>query len=234
MKAIMTGIAVAALIAASPALAGGEMQVAQVKPQAEQTQDMQSTAECPAGATETAEGEPCAPDAAAAPQDESDITTGSLPEEESEAAAQTDELAGESNEMVAVQGGKFLEEQSDNAILASELVGLTVYNPADEALGDVNDIVWTDDGGVEAVILGVGGFLGIGEKAVAVAYSAIDFSSDENGNKKLVLSATEDELAAAPTFVTAAEKLAMMRAEEEQKLPPATGGSLIPAPAPTE
>lgn len=224
MKAIMTGVALAAVIAAAPALAAGQgQQVAQAQPQAEAPQkEMHNAAPCPEGADANAEA--CGP-----------ATTGALPAAPDEAdAAQSEEPQDETTEMVAKPGGKFIGEQSDDAILASELVGLAVYNPADETLGDVNDIAWTDDGGIEALIVGVGGFLGIGEKQVAVAYSAVDISTDENGNKRLMLNASSDELAAAPTFVTAAEKLAMLRAERERTLPPASDGGTVPAPAPAE
>ena len=120
--------------------------------------------------------------------------------------------------MTAKAGGKFFNEQDNNAILASELIGKTVYDSADNSLGDINDVVWTDDGKLQGVVVGVGGFLGIGEKNVAVNYDAFNISTDENGNKKLVLDATSDELAAAPEFVTTAQKLAEARAQQ----PPAT------------
>ena len=253
MKAIMTGVALAALIAGAPALAAGErQQVAQAEPQTEQMQEEMQAAPttCAEGETTTAEGEPCPPDSAAAPADEESDAAATAPDEESgesDAAATSEPLPAESDEteavqaeepqdeateIVAAEGGKFIEEQSEDAVLASELIGLTVYNPADEALGDVNDIVWTADGGIEGVIVGVGGFLGIGEKSVAVAYSAVNISTDENGNKKLVLDATLDELTAAPEFLTTAEKLAMIRAEQQQALPPASGGGMNPAPLP--
>jgi sporulation protein YlmC with PRC-barrel domain len=158
---------------------------------------------------------------------------GSAPAEPEEEAAQVNETQEPSAERVDEAGGRFVAEQGENEILATELIGLTVYNPADEVLGDVDDIIWKEDG-AEAMIVGVGGFLGIGKKSVAVDYSAFDISTDEIGNKKLVLNATKDELTAAPTFVSTAEKLAMVRAAQEQALPPATGGGIAPAPAPAQ
>jgi hypothetical protein len=238
MKAIMTGVALAAVIVAAPALAGERWQVAQAESGAEQIQqDVQSTTPCPEGETQAADGT-CAPDAAGTgaaeeqpltEEPEAAQTEEPAVEEPAAEAAQTEEPQGEETEMVAESGGKFIGEQSDNAILASELVGLTVYNSADEALGDINDIAWTEDGGIEAVVIGVGGFLGIGEKQVAVAFDAFSMSTDENGDRKIVLDATSDELAAAPDFVTAAEKLALLRAQQDQAAPPAEG---MPAPAP--
>lgn len=215
MKAIMTGVSLAAVISAAPAFATEWQKVAQAQPQTDlMQQEMQATTACPDGEVVTAEGAACPPE-----------TTGSLPATPNTAeAAQTDEPQDEATEMVAADGGKFIEEQGDEGILATELIGLTVYNPADEPLGDVNDVVWTNDGGIEALIVGVGGFLGIGEKQVAVAYDAIDISTDENGAKTLMLDATSDELAVAPEFMTTAEKLAMLQQEILQKAP-------APAPA---
>ena len=157
-------------------------------------------------------------------------TTDSLPAEPEEQTAQADAQQEPAADLMA--DGRFMAEQGDDDIIASELIGLTVYNPADEALGNIRDVMWTDS--VEAVIVGVGGFLGIGEKAVAVDYGALDISTDENGNKKLVLNATKEELTAAPMFFSTAEKLAMERATQEQALPPAAGGDLAPAPAPAQ
>ena len=56
---------------------------------------------------------------------------------------------------------------------ASKLVGVNVYNDANEKIGDINDVILDKSGKVENVILGVGGFLGMGEHYVAVAYDKL-------------------------------------------------------------
>jgi ribosomal 30S subunit maturation factor RimM len=53
---------------------------------------------------------------------------------------------------------------------ASKLVGVNVYNEANEKIGDISEIILDNSGKVANVILGVGGFLGMGEHYVAVAY----------------------------------------------------------------
>ena len=61
--------------------------------------------------------------------------------------------------------------------LATKIIGETVYNGTGEDaqnIGDVNDIVIGKDGNVEAIVVGVGGFLGIGEKDVAVEYAQLE------------------------------------------------------------
>src|SRR5271168_1451909 len=61
---------------------------------------------------------------------------------------------------------------------ASKLVGVNVYNEDNEKIGDINDVILDKSGKVENVILGVGGFLGMGEHYVAVAYDKLKWSNE--------------------------------------------------------
>jgi sporulation protein YlmC with PRC-barrel domain len=56
---------------------------------------------------------------------------------------------------------------------ASKLVGVNVYNDANEKIGDVNDVILGKSGNATNVILGVGGFLGMGEHYVAVTFDQL-------------------------------------------------------------
>ncbi len=94
---------------------------------------------------------------------------------------------------------RFLATPATDDWLASRLMGSTIYGVNDESLGDVNDVVATKDGQVKAIVIGVGGFLGIGEKNVAVAPSALERVADGN-SWKYRLATTKDELNAAPEF----------------------------------
>ncbi len=58
---------------------------------------------------------------------------------------------------------------------ASKLVGLNVYNNNNESIGSINDLLTDKSGNIKAVVLGVGGFLGVGEHLVAVAFDQIKF-----------------------------------------------------------
>jgi sporulation protein YlmC with PRC-barrel domain len=74
--------------------------------------------------------------------------------------------------------------------LASKLLGFPVYNAAGndaEQLGEINDIVIGESGEVSAVIIGVGGFLGVGEKNVAVNYEDLKWVVAEDNTERLVL-----------------------------------------------
>jgi len=127
---------------------------------------------------------------------------------------------------------KFINQQAEEQVLASALIGASVYNPADENLGSINDIVFDKDGRVDAAILGVGGFLGIGAKAVAVSFEVIEQTTDADGNLKLVFDATSDELEAAPKYLTIAE-LKRQREMQEGAGEPQDAG-LFPEPPATQ
>ncbi len=61
---------------------------------------------------------------------------------------------------------------------ASKLVGLSVYNDNNESLGSINDLLMDKDGNIKGVVLGVGGFLGVGEHLVAVPFDKIKFVNE--------------------------------------------------------
>jgi hypothetical protein len=61
-------------------------------------------------------------------------------------------------------------------ISARQLLDQSVTNAADESIGDINDILIGSNGKIAAVIVGVGGFLGIGEKDVALPFDQLTFT----------------------------------------------------------
>jgi sporulation protein YlmC with PRC-barrel domain len=61
---------------------------------------------------------------------------------------------------------------------ASKVVGLSVYNDNNESLGSINDLLTDRNGNIKAVVLGVGGFLGVGEHLVAVPFDKIKFVNE--------------------------------------------------------
>ncbi|NEW91786.1 PRC-barrel domain-containing protein [Rhodopseudomonas sp. BR0M22] len=78
---------------------------------------------------------------------------------------------------------------------ASKMIGLNVYNQGNEKLGDINEILLDNQGRVQAVVIGVGGFLGVGERDVAVAFDKLKFvdtpvSSNTAMNKNAPASST--------------------------------------------
>ena len=101
--------------------------------------------------------------------------------------------------------------------LATQIIGETVYNgTGDDAqnIGDVNDIVIGADGKIEAVVIGVGGFLGIGEKNVAVDFAQLDWA-ERDGDRWLVAPTTKEQLEQQAAFDRSAYEPAMTTAASD-------------------
>lgn len=73
--------------------------------------------------------------------------------------------------------GQFMTQMQAEQVMASKLIGTTVVGANNESIGDVNDVILDRNGQVMAVVVGVGGFLGIGEKDVAVPFKSLEFAS---------------------------------------------------------
>ncbi|MEZ5774616.1 MAG: PRC-barrel domain-containing protein [Hyphomicrobiaceae bacterium] len=84
--------------------------------------------------------------------------------------------------------------------MASKMIGKTVYSTGGENIGDISDFVVDKSGRVSAVVIGVGGFLGLGEKNVAVALDRLN-NVDTDGTARLTLDMTKADLENAPEFV---------------------------------
>lgn len=102
----------------------------------------------------------------------------------------------------------FKAEKTTGEWLVSSVLGANVKNNKDETVGDINDIVLNGDGAVTAYIIGVGGFLGIAEKNVAVSKGDITVSWDGDDNAVLTTAVSKDAFEKAPEFkrVSATQK----------------------------
>jgi|GEM_PF-3249201 len=130
-------------------------------------------------------------------------------------------LALSTSALVAVgqtSDNAFVDYQADAAteLFASDLVGARIYATESEVgdtmeagseqewdnLGEINDMILSEDGSVQTVILGIGGFLGIGERDVAVDFSQIQIvrDGDDATDYFLVVNATQEEMENAPEF----------------------------------
>ena len=72
----------------------------------------------------------------------------------------------------------YLTEQAENHISVNDFLGQPIYTADNQSIGDINDLLVQDDGGVVAAVVGVGGFLGIGEKNVAIPFDKITISRE--------------------------------------------------------
>jgi hypothetical protein len=122
-----------------------------------------------------------------------------------------------------VDAAKFISSQSTDQWVFSKFKGTNVLGPDDAKVGDVSDMLFDKSGKIIGLIVGVGGFLGIGEKSVAIdmgAFQVVPAStgstmgagggaggagagaggSDDPTNVKLKVTWTKDQLKAAPDF----------------------------------
>jgi sporulation protein YlmC with PRC-barrel domain len=88
--------------------------------------------------------------------------------------------SGSSSAGSSASSGQFLNHMNADQWRASKLVGVNIYGQNNEKIGDVNEVLIDRKGNADAVVIGVGGFLGMGEKDVAIPFSAIEWKYDRN------------------------------------------------------
>jgi sporulation protein YlmC with PRC-barrel domain len=103
--------------------------------------------------------------------------------------------------MAAEEGSKKSEAQSEKVYLqggfrASRIIDATVRNNRGEEVGEVDDLIMSRNGKIKKVILAVGGFLGVGDRLVAVPFKSLQIS--EKGD--IVYNITKQELEKHPVF----------------------------------
>ncbi len=119
--------------------------------------------------------------------------------------------SGTASTTSAAASGEYITQQSETQVSANDYIGKAIYNAENNSIGDVNDLILEENGGIVAAVVGVGGFLGIGEKDVAVPMSKLTMARDENNNVRLTTTETADSLKAAPEFKTLSDQQAEMR-----------------------
>jgi hypothetical protein len=166
----------------------------------------EQTAPAPAQQPPVVESEPVMPPAgdatgnaaapAPAPSDDMATTPAPTPTDD---MATTPAPADPARDLAATAGETFVTVPPTGAWRVADLEGKDVYGIDGEDIGEINDVIVGEDGRVLAVIVGVGGFLGIGEKDVAVGMTALKFGpgmtpaeiSAEGGNAGVATSETD-------------------------------------------
>lgn len=159
------------------------------------------------------------------------------------AAAQTpsssDTMTAPSASTTASGGdAKFINSQNTDQWLSSSFIGVDVIGPDEAKIGDVSDILFDKNGNVVGYIVGVGGFLGIGAKNVALApssFQVVPATSSTTGSAggtstddvKLKLNMTKDQLQQAASFESKRDQDAKARSASQ----PAPGGGGMNRPA---
>lgn len=126
----------------------------------------------------------------------------------------------------------FVSAQAAGEQSSSSLIGLRVENTEGENLGDINYLVLDANGNVTTAVIGVGGFLGIGEKNVGVPFKDLKMGNNKNGTRVAMVTATKDTLTAAPNYVW--NEKSTTGAATEPMTTPAVKPAPVPAPAPTQ
>jgi len=136
----------------------------------------------------------------------------------------------------AAASGSYLTQQAENQVSANDYIGKAVYNANNESIGDINDLIFEDKGRIVAAVIGVGGFLGIGEKDVAVPVEKITMTRDANNNNEVRLTTTEtaDALKGAPEYQTLKDQQSAKDTSTTSSTMPATGGATNPSTAPSK
>lgn len=158
------------------------------------------------------------------------------------AAAASQAQAGASSKGASSSGaassaasGATVDTQKSSQMLASHIIGMTVKNGSGdkaEDIGKISDLVLDRDKKTVNVLIGVGGFLGIGTKEVGVPLKDVKFSS---GSDTATITMTRDQLEKAPAYVTlSSKKEKQKQAAQQQKMKkqPMQPAPAAPAPAP--
>jgi sporulation protein YlmC with PRC-barrel domain len=128
------------------------------------------------------------------------------------ALAQDKPSAGKPEAKAETSSPHFIKQQGTDHFVFSKFKGTNVMGPDNAKVGDVTDMLFDKNGKVIGLIVGVGGFLGIGEKNVAIAMDAFQTMPGDTGttgsaasdhdptNVKLKVSWTKDQLKDAPDF----------------------------------
>ena len=102
-------------------------------------------------------------------------------------------------------GGKeagFVQNQDSSEWRSSKLVGTSVYGPDNKSIGSIDDLIVDREGGIKAAVIGVGGFLGVGQKDIAVPFSALNIQRKANSSSidRITVTYSKQQLSQAPTF----------------------------------
>jgi len=166
------------------------------------------SAECKAGSAANAPAPATSTDSAATtgttevPKQDNAATTPTTPVPDSTAAAPAAPAPGSATTVVGNT-----EVNPANAVLASQFMGQAVYTAANENIGEINDLIMNKDLDNIVAVVGVGGFLGIGERDVAIPISDIKVDKDTTNNAlRLTITASKEQLEAMPAFDRTAMK----------------------------
>ncbi|WP_297769044.1 PRC-barrel domain-containing protein [uncultured Roseovarius sp.] len=102
-----------------------------------------------------------------------------------------EKLTKEVQDADAQQTTGMMSDDQRNAVTAEEIEGVAVYDASNAHVGEISNAVLTDDGRVSDVVIDVGGFLGLGEKPVAIPFDKIELRRDNDEMSESLRATTE-------------------------------------------
>ena len=99
-----------------------------------------------------------------------------------------------------MSNARLISQMPTDSVTVTDWYKQSVYDPQDHKIGEVMDVLVDKTGKVTSLIIGVGGFLGAGEKDVAVPFDAVHLTNKGNDKWYLVMNTTKDDLKTAPGF----------------------------------
>jgi hypothetical protein len=144
------------------------------------------------------------------------IISGAIAQREAPTAPPAKDQSAAPKESTSVSQAKFITSQGVDQWVFTKFRGIDVLGPDNSRIGSVNDLLFDGTGKILGVVVGVGGFLGIGAKNVAIDMSAFNAvptdsgsndtyktpagNADDPTNAKLKVAWTKDQLQDAPDF----------------------------------
>jgi|SRR6185437_1225828 len=102
--------------------------------------------------------------------------------------------------------GQFITEQSSSQWLGSKLIGLNVNDPQNNKIGDIDQLLVDRDGKIKGVVIGVGGFLGVNKKDVALPFESLRWVSQQAAKGSNATTGSDTTTAASSSTATDASK----------------------------
>ncbi len=125
-------------------------------------------------------------------------------------------------------GDQFITAQKSTQVLASSIIGMSIKNSARqdaEEIGTVNDLIMNKDHKLVGVVVGIGGFLGLGQKSVGIPWNEVKNMDPQKG--VAVVNVTKKQLQDAPEFKSKqTQQQEQQRQQQQQQAPTGTGGGM--------
>lgn len=118
-------------------------------------------------------------------------------------AVNAEEQTAAAEENTTPMEATYLTSQPEGSFYADSLTGNQVKSSVedDEDIGTISDLIIDEDGQIQAVVVGVGGFLGMGEKDVAIEWDSLELTKDEDGDDYVIrVNASQDALEEAEEY----------------------------------